>query len=528
MQQRPRQADAILKAIQEREKDHLLQLGLCTAFSKIDKRNALAQVISQLKEHIGFDAFTLCVADSSEKEYRIFFHDDPKSFGVLKNKVHIVEDGYFNTTLQSAEPMAFSLTDAVSVKKGLPAFMFHEKQHGMKEALAYPLHYHKNNPTLLYLFFKHNRGLTAAGNRLLKGLSMQLALTVSNILVTEKIALYGNTAVQSTISIQENIEENTDSFSEVIGQSDAMQKVVTLIKQVAPSDSGVLLLGESGTGKEVIATAIHKNSARSSKEMIRVNCAAIPANLIESELFGHEKGSFTGAVNRRIGKFEQADNSTLFLDEIGELPLALQTKLLRVLQEQEFERIGSTKTIKTNVRIIAATNINLQNEMTAGRFRADLFYRLNIFPITLPPLRERMEDLAGLSAHFIKQFTKTGKKPVELSSKALKVMAVYPWPGNVRELRHTLERAVLLANGSTLGEEHLPGVLTKNNTLGENQTVKTLAEVEKEHILNIIRKCNGRISGEYGAAKLLGLPHTTLISKMQKLGIQKRIKKNDL
>jgi formate hydrogenlyase transcriptional activator len=524
MQQKNPQADAILKTIQEREQNHLLQLQLCTALAQATDRNSLAAVVQQLKSLINFNAFVIAVTDRYEKEYNIFFHDSDKSQAELLGAVHQVEDEYFNTAQQSAEPVIFNLLNVNPNKAGLPVFIQRERQVAMREAVAFPLHYHKENPSVLFLFFKNARGFTPQVHRLLKSISMQLALTVSNCLITQKIALYGNTP--STVSVSQAPEtvigeaEATDNFSGIIGRGAAMQKVITLIEQVAPSDSGVLLLGESGVGKEVIASAIHQNSERKNRKMVRINCAAIPANLIESELFGHEKGSFTGATDRRIGKFEQADKGTLFLDEIGELPLALQTKLLRVLQEREFERIGGSKTIKVNVRIIAATNLNLEAEVTAGRFRADLFYRLNVFPIIIPPLRDRKEDIAPLSEHFISEFCKKNRKKTKtLAAKVLEALTIYTWPGNVRELRHILERSILLTTGSTITEIYLPEIVT--GTTNEDHNLKTLEEVEKEHILKAIKFCNGRISGANGAAKKLGIPHTTLLSKMQKLGIRK-------
>lgn len=513
-------SEAIIKALQEREKAQTQQLALCTALSQTTSRNSLYSIIQQLKGIIGFDALAICTTDADEKDYTIFFHDNTNTATALKGTEHKVNDGFFNIALQSAEPVIFNLVNPST--KNLPVFIEREKQASMREAVALPLHYHKNNPSVLFLFFKRPKSLTPEVKRLLRGLNVQLALTVSNILVTEKIARYGNALSPLPQNLIEK-PEITDGYSGIVGQSQAIKNIIELIEQVAPSDSGVLLLGESGTGKEVIAAAIHKNSERNAKEMIRVNCAAIPANLIESELFGHEKGSFTGAVQRRIGKFEQANNSTLFLDEIGELPLPLQTKLLRVLQESEFERIGGNKTIKVNVRIIAATNLDLENEVAQGRFRADLFYRLNIFPILLPALRERPEDLPELARHFVNIYCeKQAKKKPTLSAKAIQCMAVYPWPGNVRELKHVMERAVLLAT-NTITEEHLPSL--KNKNLFGIQGVKTLHEVEKEHILSVIKLCNGRISGVYGAASLLGMPATTLVSKMQKLGIKKDFKK---
>jgi len=292
---------------------------------------------------------------------------------------------------------------------------------------------------------------------------------------------------------------------------------------VAPSDTSVLILGESGTGKERIATSIHQLSPRKRKPLIRVNCATLPANLIESELFGHEKGSFTGATDKRIGRFEQADGGTIFLDEIGEMPVELQVKLLRVLQEKEIERIGGQSSIKINVRIIAATNRNLEKEVAEGRFRLDLYYRLNVFPLLLPPLRDRKEDIPALVQHFIRQYNqKTGKKITGLSAQALSSLLGYHWPGNIRELEHLIERSVLLTKGSLIEDIVL---LNTGQTAvpPEEQRIKTIDENERDHIIAVLKKCNGRIWGAGGAAEVLSVPPTTLNSKKKNWVSRKNI-----
>jgi transcriptional regulator with GAF, ATPase, and Fis domain len=361
----------------------------------------------------------------------------------------------------------------------------------------------------------------------LQGLSYQLAITIANIIANEQIEKqldeirhYKQQLEEENLYLQE--ERNAGyNFSEIIGAGTEMQKIFRLVSQVAPSDATVLLMGETGTGKELIARAIHNASPRKDKLMVKVNCATLPPNLIESELFGHEKGSFTGASERRIGKFELANNSTLFLDEIGELPTELQVKLLRALQEKEIERIGGRGPIKVNVRIIAATNRNLQKEADAGRFRSDLFYRLNVFPVTLPPLRNRKEDIPVLTTHFIARYARiAGKKINNLSPRVMESLLNYSWPGNVRELEHLVERSVLLTTGSTIKQMHLPSGNQKEVTMGEF-TIVPLDEMERTYILKVLKACKGRISGPYGAAIKLRLPSTTLISKMQKLGIKK-------
>ena len=342
---------------------------------------------------------------------------------------------------------------------------------------------------------------------------------IENIFDTKKLSTE-NVSYQSQSS---KVSVGAPCFEGIIGKSPLLLNVFDLIIQVASSDTSVLILGESGTGKEGIADCIHNLSPRKSKSFIKVNCAVLPATLIESELFGHEKGSFTGALDKRIGKFEQANGGTIFLDEIGEMPVDLQVKLLRVLQEKEIEPIGSKSPIKLNVRIIAATNRNLEKEVAEGRFRLDLYYRLNVFPIELPPLRARVEDIPVLANHFTNYYShKAGKKISGLSDKVLNNMLAYHWPGNIRELENLIERSVLLTKGSTI-EEISPSAIQKKESSIDvyNPQTKTIHENERDYIITVLKKCNGRIWGSGGAAEVLNIPPSTLKSKMKKLGIQK-------
>lgn len=316
------------------------------------------------------------------------------------------------------------------------------------------------------------------------------------------------------------------SFEGIIGNSAVMQRVFELIKQVAPLDTSVLVLGETGTGKEGVANCIHNLSPRKSKPFVKVNCAALPVHLIESELFGHEKGAFTGALEKRIGKFERADGGTIFLDEIGDMPADMQVKLLRVLQEKEIERIGGNGPVKVNVRIIAATNRNLEKEIAEGRFRLDLYYRLHVFPIILSALRERREDIPLLVSHFIRLYAAAaGKQVHDISPAALRQLMEYNWPGNVRELQNLIERSVLLSRDNILKDVVLPVQEEKKELqagISADRSIKTIVEMEREHILAVLKQCNHKISGPGGAAELLNLPPSTLASKMKKLGIVKR------
>ncbi|WP_166437253.1 sigma 54-interacting transcriptional regulator [Niastella caeni] len=320
--------------------------------------------------------------------------------------------------------------------------------------------------------------------------------------------------------LQEEIRFN-NNFDDIVTKSRNFQKILQQIEQVATTDATVLIIGESGTGKELLARAVHNISNRSKRPLIKVNCATLPANLIESELFGHERGAFTGAMEKRIGRFELADGGTIFLDEIGELPVELQAKLLRVLQEGEFERLGNPKTLKVNVRVIAATNRNLEQAIEKKEFREDLFYRLNVFPIVSPPLRDRKEDIPLLVKHFCQKYeAKVGKKITNIPGKVIDALMAYNWPGNIRELENIIERALILSRGNTLEYgEWVPAPKTLNK---EQPAAQKLEDLEKEHIIAVLNKTGWKVSGEKGAAKILGLNPTTLEARMKKLGIERK------
>jgi two-component system, NtrC family, response regulator HydG len=355
-----------------------------------------------------------------------------------------------------------------------------------------------------------------------------------DVLVMLDVATYLHRhSLDSNLGSHPHVRDRQDcpdgkEFSNIIGKSPLFLEVLKNVRIVGPSETSVLILGESGTGKELIAQAIHLISARKAKPLVVVNCATLPANLIEAELFGHEKGAFTGALDKRIGKFEQADGGTIFLDEIGELPPDLQIKFLRVLQEKEIEPVGGQKR-KINIRVIAATNRKLEEEMVAGRFRMDLYYRLNVFPISLPPLRERKEDIVLLANHFLRIYADKEKKVITgLADHVIREMLNYAWPGNIRELENLIERSVLLASGgiiniSPLPANSLPANSGKSPLAGMEDRVKTMTENERDHILTALEKCNWKIYGKGGAAELLEINGTTLHSRMKKLGIEKKI-----
>lgn len=344
-------------------------------------------------------------------------------------------------------------------------------------------------------------------------------------MTAQKPASFAEARLGKSIGIVAGNRDAEHSFKGMIGQSHLLLDVFNLINQVAGTDTSVLITGESGTGKERVADHIHSLSSRRNKPFVKVNCAALPISLIESELFGHEKGAFTGATARRIGRFEQANGGTIFLDEIGDMPVEIQMKLLRVLQQREIERLGGTETVRIDIRVIAATNRNLEKAVAEGKFRLDLYYRLNVFPIVMPSLRERKDDIPLLVNHFIGYFSrKIGKVVSGVSEKVLKALMDYDWPGNIRELENVIERSVLLARGNSIDQISLP----TNGTPGDepntsDRTFKNIFENERDHIIAVLKACEGRISGENGAAKVLAIPATTLGSKMKKLGIKRQM-----
>jgi formate hydrogenlyase transcriptional activator len=310
-----------------------------------------------------------------------------------------------------------------------------------------------------------------------------------------------------------------DAFAGLIGSSEVLQRVKEQVRTVAPTDSTILLEGETGTGKELVSRAVHNLSQRKNRTLIKFNCAAIPHGLLESELFGHERGAFTGAIARKLGRFELADQGTLFLDEVAEIPLELQVKLLRVLQEQEFERLGGTQTQRVNVRLIAATNRNLAEMVSDQEFRSDLYFRLNVFPIKIPVLRERTEDIPLLAEHFLKEYSRRMDKQIDtIPQSTVERLKQHPWPGNVRELQNFIERAVILTTGSIL---NAPLGDLKTPASAQPVPAVTLREAESSHILKILRETNWVLGGPRGAALRLGLKRTTLVSKMRKLGLSR-------
>jgi formate hydrogenlyase transcriptional activator len=342
-----------------------------------------------------------------------------------------------------------------------------------------------------------------------------VALALDNAAAHREIAELSKKLEQEKLYLQDEIE-SAHNFEEIIGESAALQRVLTQVGTVAPSNATVLILGETGTGKELIARAIHRMSSRKDASFIKLNCAAIPTGLLESELFGHEKGAFTSAVSQKVGRLELADGGTLFLDEVGEVPLELQPKLLRVLQDQEFERLGGTRTIKVDLRLIAATNRDLAKSVAGHEFRSDLYYRLHVFPVHMPSLRERSKDIPLLVRYFVRKFALRMNKQIDnIPAEAMRALQSWHWPGNVRELENLVERSVILSQGTTLS---VPLAELRLEHDGPRRD-STLESLEREHILRVLHETGGVIAGLHGAAARLGMKRTTLQSRMQKLGI---------
>ncbi len=353
---------------------------------------------------------------------------------------------------------------------------------------------------------------------LLGQVAVQFAIALENALAYCEIEELKNRLAEENLILEDEMRSGYQ-FEDIVGESAALQHVLRQVETVAPTDSSVLLLGETGTGKERVARAIHNLSRRSKAPFVKINCAAIPAGLLESELFGHEKGAFTGAVSQKVGRFELAEGGTIFLDEVGDIPIELQPKLLRVLQEQEFERLGGSRTIRVNTRVVAATNRDLSSMVAERQFRSDLFYRLNVFPIRVPPLRERREDIPLLVRFFAQMYSRRMNRNIDtIPSESMEAMVRYPWPGNVRELENLVERAVILSPGSVL---RVPVAELRAVDAAPASTASTLMDMERDHILQVLRDSKWKLSGPGGAALRLGLKRTTLQSRMKKLGIEK-------
>lgn len=488
--------------------------------SHLDLDQLFPAVSACLRRVIQHDGSSLLLCDEATGRWRIHVLD-------FDRNESFIEEGRIEESTQSPSCLAITTGKAalfgerdLLVMSGTSPCAQDLLDRGIKSFCSVPLLSRNRALGALNVGRRRDAGFDPGDVQLLGQVAQQIAIAVENALAFREIAVLKDTLTKEKVYLEEEIQ-TAYNFEEIVGESRALKQVLKQVQTVAATDSTVLILGETGSGKELIARALHNLSDRRERTFVKLNCAAIPTGLLESELFGHEKGAFTGAIATKIGRFELADRGTIFLDEVGEIPLELQVKLLRVLQEQEFERLGSTRTMRVNVRVIAATNRDLGQMVDEQKFRSDLYYRLKVFPVTVPPLRARVEDIPVLVRHFVQKFASRMKKRLEsVPTDAMRALQAYGWPGNVRELENFIERAVILSSGSEL---FVPAAELKRPVLPPNGSATTLEEAERDHILKALRETNWVVGGSSGAAARLGMKRTTLQSKMQKLGIARPV-----
>ena len=490
--------------------------------SKLDLRDLLRDISASARRLMQCDAVGFNLPDPETGELKLLAMDFPGGKGFLKEETVRASNSLAAMVFKTGEPKTFSIGHDFYSEES------YEKE-GLKSACWLPLISRTRVLGVLGLSRLEDVPFSPEDVSFLMQIASQVAIAVENALSYRQITELTNKLAQEKLYLEDEIRTEAN-FEDIVGTSQALHRVLKLVETVSPTDSTVLIFGETGTGKELIARAIHDVSSRHSNTFVKLNCAALPAGLLESELFGHEKGAFTGAIAQRIGRLELANHGTLFLDEVGEIPLELQPKLLRVLQEREFERLGGTRTIRTNVRLIAATNRDLAAMVQEQKFRADLFFRLNVFPIELPPLRERAEDIPLLVRHFAEEFSRRiGRRVEAISSQTMQALCEYQWPGNIRELQNVIERSVILSSGSSLNvavAELRPRAmrLPAKEAVPAKSTRRTpvrsiLADVDRNQIIRALEETGGRIGGADGAAARLGLKRTTFITRMKKLDI---------
>jgi formate hydrogenlyase transcriptional activator len=482
-----------------------------TLVSNLQLRDLLRAISANIRPVMHCDGVGVVLPDAGGKQLRVCAFDFPKSSGKIREEKLIPVDG------NSQIARVFRTGEIVSQTEHLDPMIEAE---GVRSLCHIPLISRNRTLGVLSLARLAPTPFSPRDLEFLKLVSNQVAIAVENALAYDEIAELKDRLAQENVYLEDEIRSELN-FEEIVGRSAALRAVLQDIETVAPTDSTVLIYGETGTGKELIARAIHNLSTRGKNAFVKLNCAAIPTGLLESEMFGHEKGAFTGAVAQRIGRFELAHRGTVFLDEIGEIPLELQPKLLRVLQEREFERLGSSRTLTSDARLIAATNRDLNAMVEERTFRADLFYRLNVFPVQVPPLRERQDDIPLLVRHFVQQFSRRMGKVVDtIPTETMSALVRYHWPGNIRELQNLVERAVILSNGPVL-RVPIDGLHVQPAPPASSKKAGTLEEAERRHILEALNAADWVISGPKGAATTLGLKRSTLQARMEKLGIRR-------
>ena len=508
--------------------------------SNLNFRELLRQIAANIREVMQCDAVAVSLVDSAAGTSRLYVLDFPQGKGFIKEERVLTIAGAAKRVLESLKPALVNKADPSEVPPEIHDEVVAE---GLKNTCLIPLINRGQALGLLTIARTTEAAFTPHDIEFLTQAAGQIAIAIENSLAYNEISELKDKLAQEKLYLEEEIRSEMN-FENIVGNGPTLKHVLELVETVAPSDSTVLLLGETGTGKELIARAIHDRSRRKDRTFVKLNCAAIPTGLLESELFGHEKGAFTGAIAQKVGRFELADQGTLFLDEVGDIPIEIQPKLLRALQEREFERLGSTHTRKVNVRLVAATNRDLEKMIASKEFRSDLYYRLNVFPIRIPPLRERKEDIPLLVSYFVQKFAKQMQKRIEaISPPVMKGLTAWDWPGNIRELENFVERAVILTRGKSL--EAPLGELRKLNTdepvtgargSGQQDIARIVQETihalngnkhpaddrsqkQREEIVRALAETKGRVGGANGAAARMGINRTTLLSRIKKFGI---------
>jgi formate hydrogenlyase transcriptional activator len=508
--------------------------------SNLDLREVIRAVSANVREVMLGDMVSVMLADDASQKMRVYTLDFPASPGIVREGMLVSLTESIRSAFTNLRPTIVSTTDpgdfSSEVREQL-AFLTEPKT-----ICQIPLVNRGRALGILAIGRTSERPYDADEVDFLSQVAGQIAIAIENALAYEEISRLKDKLAEEKLYLEEQIRSEM-GFERIIGSSAAIRHVLQLVETVAPSDSTVLLLGETGTGKELIARAIHERSRRKERTFVKLNCAAIPTGLLESELFGHERGAFTGAISQKVGRMELADLGTLFLDEVGDIPIEIQPKLLRALQEREFERLGSTHTRKVNLRLVAATNRDLEKMVADREFRNDLYYRLNVFPIRIPPLRDRREDIPLLVSYFVQNCAKRMQKQIDtIPASAMKGLAAWDWPGNIRELENFVERAVILTRGKSLdapiaelrksrndGPVQVPGPQTDHDIARiVQETIASMrgkgaesdhARRQRDEIVRVLTECKGRVGGAAGAAIRMGLSRTTLISRMKRLGI---------
>ena len=508
--------------------------------SNLKLRDLLRAIAANIREVMQSDAGAVSLLEPATGKFRLYALDFPQGKGLIREEEILTITRAGKHVLETLRPKIVERLDPADVPPELYDKLVGE---GVKSACLIPLVNRGRALGILVLSRTTDAAFTLKDTEFLTQVAGQIAIAVENTLAYHEISELKDKLAQEKLYLEEEIRGEMN-FENIVGSSPALKHVLGLVETVAPNDSTVLLLGETGTGKELIARAIHERSKRKDRTLVKLNCAAIPTGLLESELFGHERGAFTGAISQKIGRLELADQGTLFLDEVGDIPIEIQPKLLRALQEREFERLGSPHTRKVNLRLVAATNRDLEKMIAAREFRSDLYYRLNVFPIRIPPLRERREDIPRLVSYFVQKFAKQMQKKIEAISPAvMKGLTTWDWPGNIRELENFIERAVIVTRGRSL--EAPLGELRRLNTeqppsAARNSDQEDIARIVKETlnaingakssaderalkqleaIVRALSQSKGRVGGAEGAAARMGINRTTLISRIKKFGI---------